>query len=189
MLQNETHGYRELPSIFAPCSLLVAGKGTVLVSKCLRNCSTWGCRYALHQCRVPRGSPESRGLTLSPSRCHPAAHGPPGTTEWDAKRKGIWKLAANKYLPDVLVPVIDIAKLLRSPRAQIRHKHLLLCEPLRLAGNGLRQQVGILLAVKAWLWKVICFPCEESKKHEHAVGCVRNLLPSGKESCAAPCVQ
>lgn len=92
---------------------------------------------------------------LSPSRCHQAAHGPPGTSEWDRKRKGIWKLGVHKYLYNGLVLVIDIAKLLRGPRAQVRHKYLLLCEPLCLAGNDLCQRVSILLVVRAWLWKFI----------------------------------
>lgn len=54
-----------------------------------------------------------------------------------------------KYLLDGLALVIDIAKLLRGPRAQIRYKYLLLCKPLSFVGNGLCQRVGVLLVVKA----------------------------------------
>jgi len=137
----------------------------------------------------PTWVPWEQKPPVSLSRCQPAAHRLPGATEQDTKRKGIWRTAVCKCLLDGLVPVIDAAKLLGGPRAQIRHKYLLLREPLCFAGSGLCQRVGVLLVIKSWLWKLISFPCEDSKKHEHAVGHARKLPPSGKELLAAPCIQ
>lgn len=105
------------------------------------------CSKALCPAQVPW---EQRPHVV-PVPCYLESMWPPSMIQ----SKRIWKLAVCKYLPDGLGPVIDIARLLRGPRAQIRHKYLLLCEPLCLAGNGLCQRVGVLLVVKAQLWKLV----------------------------------